>query len=95
LVKIIVIKDKISIQKENVSLREVLKHIFNQLQFQIDKSEPILNLNFDPIETIYTNKAHLESILMNLLTNSIKYKSESKKLKISISTKEVNNKKKY
>ena len=93
LVKIIVIKDQISIQKENVSLREVLKHVFNQLQFQIDKSEPILNLNFDPIETIYTNKAYLESILMNLLTNSIKYKSESKKLKISISTKEVNNKK--
>lgn len=93
LVKIIVIKDQISIQKENVSLHEVLKHVFNQLQFQIDKSEPILNLNFDPIETIYTNKAYLESILMNLLTNSIKYKSESKKLKISISTKEVNNKK--
>jgi signal transduction histidine kinase len=29
---------------------------------------------------------------MNLLTNSIKYKSENKKLKISISTKKVNNK---
>nr|WP_315169948.1 PAS domain-containing protein [uncultured Flavobacterium sp.] len=92
LVKIIVIKDQISIQKEIVSINEVLEHVFNQLQFQIDKSEPILKLNFDPIETIYTNKAYLESILMNLLTNSIKYKSESKRLKISISTKEINNK---
>lgn len=92
LVKIIVIKDQISIQKELVSITEVLEHVFNQLQFQIEQSEPILKLNFDSIETIYTNKAYLESILMNLLTNSIKYKSESKRLKISISTKEVNNK---
>lgn len=92
LVKIIVIKDQISIQKELVSITEVLEHVFNQLQFQIEQSEPILKLNFDSIETIYTNKAYLESILMNLLTNSIKYKSQSKRLKISISTKEVNNK---
>ena len=92
LVKIIVIKDQISIQKELVSITEVLEHVFNQLQFQIEQSKPILKLNFDSIETIYTNKAYLESILMNLLTNSIKYKSQSKRLKISISTKEVNNK---
>lgn len=92
LVKIIVIKDQISIQKENVSICEVLEHVFNQLQFQIEQSKPIFKVNIDPIETIYTNKAYLESILMNLLTNSIKYKSESNKLKISISTKKINNK---
>lgn len=92
LVKIIVIKDQISIQKENVSICEVLEHVFNQLQFQIEQSEPVLKVNIDPIETIYTNKAYLESILMNLLTNSIKYKSESNRLKITISTKKINNK---
>ena len=31
-----------------------------------------------------TNKSYLESILLNLLTNAIKYKSESRKLKINI-----------
>lgn len=92
LVKIIVIKDQISIQKETVSINEVLEHVFSQLHFQIEQSKPILKLNFESIDTIYTNKAYLESILMNLLTNSIKYKSENKKLKISISTKKVNNK---
>ncbi|MEM0575773.1 PAS domain-containing sensor histidine kinase [Flavobacterium polysaccharolyticum] len=92
LVKIIVIKDKISIQKEIVSINEVLEHVFSQLHFQIEQSKPTLRLNFESTDTVYTNKAYLESILMNLLTNSIKYKSESKKLKISISTKKVNNK---
>ncbi|MGL2986631.1 PAS domain-containing sensor histidine kinase [Flavobacterium sp. RSSA_27] len=92
LVKIIVIKDQISIQKENVSINEVLEHVFNQLHFQIEQAKPKLKLNFEATDTIYTNKAYLESILMNLLTNSIKYKSESKQLKISIATKKVNNK---
>lgn len=91
LVKIIVIKDKISIQKENVTINEVVEHVFSQLKFQIEQSKPILKLNFDEAETIYTNKAYLESILINLLTNSIKYKSETKKLKISITIKKTNN----
>lgn len=91
LVKIIVIKDKISIQKENVTINEVVEHVFSQLKFQIERSKPILKLNFDEADTIYTNKAYLESILINLLTNSIKYKSETKKLKISITIKKTNN----
>ena len=91
LVKIIVIKDKISIQKENVTIDEVVEHVFSQLKFQIEQSKPILKLNFDEADTIYTNKAYLESILINLLTNSIKYKSETKKLKISITIKKTNN----
>ncbi len=91
LVKIIVIKDKISIQKENVTINEVVEHVFSQLKFQIEQSKPILKLNFDEADTIYTNKAYLESILINLLTNSIKYKSETKKLKISITIKKINN----
>ena len=91
LVKIIVIKDKISIQKENVTINEVVEHVFSQLKFQIEQSKPILKLNFDEADIIYTNKAYLESILINLLTNSIKYKSETKKLKISITIKKTNN----
>ena len=91
LVKIIVIKDKISIQKENVTIDEVVEHVFSQLKFQIEQSKPILKLNFDEADILYTNKAYLESILINLLTNSIKYKSETKKLKISITIKKTNN----
>lgn len=91
LVKIIVIKDKISIQKENVTINEVVEHVFSQLKFQIEQSKPILKLNFDEADIINTNKAYLESILINLLTNSIKYKSETKKLKISITIKKTNN----
>ena len=45
-----------------------------------------INLEKDSLSNI--NKAYLESIILNLLTNAIKYRDHSRKLKISISTKE-------
>jgi signal transduction histidine kinase len=36
------------------------------------------------VSFLNTNKSYLESILLNLLTNSIKYKSDTRKLKINI-----------
>ncbi|MGL5111822.1 MAG: PAS domain-containing sensor histidine kinase [Flavobacterium sp.] len=92
LVKIIVIKDQTSLQKEPVPIDQILEHLFDQLKFQIDNTNPEVEFNFETISTIHTNKAYLESIMMNLLTNSIKYKAEDRKLKISISTNIVQNK---
>lgn len=92
LVNIIVIKDQISIHMENVSINKTLEHLFNQLKFQIKNIEPEVEYELHSANSIYTNKAYLESIMMNLLTNSIKYKSEDRKLKISISTALVKNK---
>jgi PAS domain S-box-containing protein len=87
LVKIIVIKDQISIKKENVYLENLVDQIANQLQFQIEKVQPNIQLDFKTQEYIFTNKSYLESIILNLLTNSIKYKSDQRPLKISISSK--------
>lgn len=85
LVKVIVIKDNPSIQVENVRLKEVFENVFSQLNFQILKNKPILKLKFEPDFSLNTNKAYLESILLNLLTNAIKYRNTSKELKITIS----------
>ena len=84
LVKVIVIKDNPSIQKERLVLSEVFEKVFSQLNFQIESNNPILKLKFDPEFTLHTNKAYLESILLNLLLNAIKYKEHSRKLKITI-----------
>ncbi|MFB9076847.1 PAS domain-containing protein [Flavobacterium procerum] len=92
LVKVIIIKDNPSMQKEEVSLQEVFENVFSQLSFQIELHKPIIKLKFDKVPQIITNKAYLESILLNLLTNSIKYKSENRKLKISIIAEQIENK---
>ena len=92
LVKVIIIKDNPSMQKEEVSLKEVFENVFNQLSFQIELHKPIIKLKFDRVPLLNTNKAYIESILLNLLTNSIKYKSENRKLKISITAEQIDHK---
>lgn len=89
LVKVIIIKDNPSIQKEAVLLKEIFENVFNQLSFQIELYKPIIKLNFEKVSVLNTNKAYIESILLNLLTNAIKYKSENRKLKITINANEV------
>jgi len=89
LVKVIIIKDNPSMQKEEVSLKEVFENVFSQLSFQIELHKPIIKLKFEKVPLLITNKAYIESILLNLLTNSIKYKSENRKLKISIFAEQV------
>lgn len=84
LVKVIIIKDNPSIQKEDVLLKEIFENVFSQLDFLIGLHKPIIKINFKEVTFLNTNKAYIESILLNLLTNSIKYKSEKRKLRISI-----------
>jgi PAS domain S-box-containing protein len=91
LVKVIVIKDNPSIQKEDVPLYDIFENIFSQLNFLISIHKPIIKINFEEVNTLYINKAYLESILLNLMTNSLKYKSEERKLKINISTSTIDN----
>jgi PAS domain S-box-containing protein len=89
LVKVIIIKDNPSIQKEEVLLNEVFENVFNQLNFQIELHKPIIKLKFEKVTVLNINKAYIESILLNLLTNSIKYRSEDRKLKITISADQI------
>jgi PAS domain S-box-containing protein len=90
LVKVLIIKDNTSMEKEKVSLSEVFENVFNQLSFQIELHKPIIKLDFEKVPVLNCNKAYIESILLNLMTNSIKYKSENRKLIISVSAKQSN-----
>lgn len=91
LVKVIVIKDNPSIQKEELLLKDVFENVFSQLDFLIGLHKPIIKIDFDKSPVLNTNKAYLESILLNLLTNAIKYKSKTQQSKITITTNTVDN----
>ena len=91
LVKVIIIKDSPSIEKEQVLIQDVFENIFNQLSFLISAKKPIIKMDFDKAETIFANKSYFESILLNLMTNSLKYKDAVRKLKIEISSKSKEN----
>ena len=84
LVRVIIIKDNPSIEKESLLLKDIFEDVFSQLEFLIGLHKPIIKFAFKEVAFLNTNKSYIESILLNLLTNSIKYKSETRKLKINI-----------
>ena len=91
LVKVVIIKDNPSIQKEEVPIKDVFENVFNQLSFLIGMHKPIIKIELEKVSIININKAYLESILLNLMTNAIKYRATTRQLKIYISSKEVGN----
>jgi signal transduction histidine kinase len=86
LVKVIVIKENPAVQKETINLKEVFENVFSQLDFLIGIHKPILRINFDKAAVFDTNKSYLESIILNLLSNALKYRSDQHLLKINISS---------
>jgi PAS domain S-box-containing protein len=89
LVKVVIIKDNPSIQKEKVLIKEIFENVFNQLSFLIGLHKPILKIDLEEVTILNINKSYLESIFLNLLTNAIKYRSENKQLRVTISSKVV------
>jgi PAS domain S-box-containing protein len=89
LVKVVIIKDNPSIEKEKVLIKEIFENVFNQLSFLIGLHKPILKIDLEEVTILNINKSYLESIFLNLLTNSIKYRAENRQLRVSISSKVV------
>ncbi|RXR23344.1 PAS domain-containing sensor histidine kinase [Flavobacterium stagni] len=87
LVNVIIIKDKPSIEKEPIVIRDVFENIFNQLNFLIQNLNPIIKLDVDKVTSLHVNKSYFESILLNLTTNALRYHEPSRQLKIEVTAK--------
>ncbi|MBS1634488.1 MAG: PAS domain S-box protein [Bacteroidetes bacterium] len=84
LIKVLVIKDNLSIQKEELDLDQVLSKILAQVSLMVEEAGVVIDSNFDEAPVVSFNKAYLESIFLNLLTNAMKYKSPLRKLEVKI-----------
>ena len=91
LVKVIVIKENLSLHKEAIKLEDIFTKVIDQLSFQIKSSKPTININLKNASILNSNKAYLESIFLNLITNSLKFKSENRALEINISANKIGN----
>lgn len=90
LVNVIIIKDSPSIQKEEITIKNIFENVFNQLSFLISLKKPIIKMDLNDTKTISLNKSYIESILLNLMTNSLRYLDPKRQLKINISSKKNN-----
>ena len=59
---------------ESISLNDTLLHVKNSINGLIEKHEVSCSIKINKVFKIKAVKAYLESILLNLFTNSIKYK---------------------
>ncbi len=91
LTQVLLIKDQINIAKEQVSLVNVIDKVMSQLSITVDDNEVKVNYDFNNARFVNFTTAYLESILLNLFTNSIKYKSPIRKLKINVSSSTTDN----
>ncbi|MDQ6815511.1 MAG: PAS domain S-box protein [Bacteroidota bacterium] len=85
LIQILIIKNNINVNIVNNNINDVLNDVCNSLSYEIAEVDCTINRNIG-VENIVLNKSYLESILINLLSNSIKYRSPNRKLVIDILT---------
>lgn len=91
LIKVVIIKDNLSIDKELVEIADVIQNIFTQLTYNLSQSSPIIEIDVKSAPLLYVNKLYIESIFLNLVTNALRYCDSNRKLEISISSKIIGN----
>ncbi len=78
--------EELVIQEEDLDLDETVSRVKLSIRALIHHSNTSISANFEAFQIIHFNKAYLESIFLNLITNSIKYADPNRTPVISIST---------
>ena len=81
---IISIQSNTNLPVRKIVLKEELNRIIDSINVLFTNANAKINHNFDSASLIETNPAYLESIILNLLTNALKYKSLERSLEIDI-----------
>ena len=86
LATILTLRDNPTIQLETISFEIIFEKVKDFCGSSLTGCQAEIVSDFNASPTVSFNKAYLESIFMNLLTNAIKYKDDSRRLKITVKT---------
>lgn len=89
-VDILILEENNVAQIEELSLNESLNTVSRSINSLIQDSKVSFNIDFSELEKINFNRAYLESIFLNLITNSIKYAMPGRLPIISITSRKTN-----
>jgi signal transduction histidine kinase len=71
---ILLMRNQSTENKEKVNLKEVFNLTIESMRSLIESSNATIHSDFSKVESLFSNKTFLNSILYNLISNGIKYK---------------------
>ena len=86
LTEVVEIQTEITSQKTELELATVLGHTMDVLAMDITRTQMHIETDFHALPVISYVKAYAESILLNLISNSIKYRHPDRRLVIQVSS---------
>lgn len=88
LINVLIIKSNVNAKKERLDVKKVFEKVIHSIKNHLDEKHTVLNLDFSHAKEINFNSTYLESILLNLLTNAVKYSSPNRTPEITVRTEE-------
>lgn len=85
-VDVMIKNEKLAVTLETLDLTTVLAKVTTTISSLIEGAKAKINIDFSAFEEVRFNKAYLESIFLNLISNSIKYAHPDRDLIINISS---------
>ncbi|MES2567678.1 MAG: PAS domain-containing sensor histidine kinase [Bacteroidota bacterium] len=83
-------KDGLKVKVEELNMKDCLVSVLDSIKLLVETSKSEIKNDFSDFEHVVFNKEYLESIFLNLITNSIKYSVPGRNPVISITTKKLN-----
>lgn len=88
LVESLQIKQDLKIKCSKIDLKETLDKILIGFGTQINSFNTLIDSNFEDAPTLHYPQLYIDSILTNLISNALKYRSTDRDLTLSIKTKQ-------
>jgi light-regulated signal transduction histidine kinase (bacteriophytochrome) len=86
LINVLILKEKTDITLNELSLEETMDKVKESISETLSDNKAIIETDFSNVPTVLFTKLYLESIFLNLITNSIKYRHPERNPVVKIKT---------
>lgn len=88
LINVLIIKNNVNVKKEKLDIGKTFEKVMKSVQNMIDEFDVQITVNFQETNELDINRTYFESILLNLLTNAIKYRTQDEQPQLNIYTRQ-------